>query len=498
MARQGRVTVMGEGTVPGETTADLLAAGPGQDELAAFLAPRPSQAERRAAGRLLRDRVPRSSHAALPPDAGRADPVDRLAAQNALRLAELVPLRMGRMASSPFAFLRGSAGVMAADLARLDRTGPEVMACGDMHLVNFGLFASAERNLVFAINDFDEVHPGPWEWDLKRLAASAAVAVRHLGGPDHAARDTAEAVVRSYQRHMRRYARMGILQVWYDRIDEATILGAVPRAFDKRTRKIIDKARTRGHQRSLERLTEEVDGHHRLIEDHPIVVRTTHLSDGTPVPRALDAMLADYQASLPDDRDLMLRRFRIVDVVRKVVGVGSVGTSCWVLLMEGEGADDPLFLQVKEAAPSVLAEFLPGRSVAANQGARVVMGQRLIQGSPDIFLGWGRSRSARATDFYVRQLADMKGSLDLVANDRGSVSHITAYCQLCGWALALAHAKSGDAAVVAGYIGRSDALADALGRFAMAYADRTEADHAGLIAAIRANRVRADIELGRV
>jgi uncharacterized protein (DUF2252 family) len=457
--------------------------------LDAFTAKRLSRADRLAAGKALRASCPRSSLAGHHLGQARPDPVELIIRQNATRIPALVPVRMGRMLASPFSFLRGSAAVMAADLATTPITGLKVMACGDMHLSNFGLFASAERNLIFAINDFDEVHPGPWEWDLKRLASSAAVAARFLGGGLSHAEEAAHSVVRSYVKQMRRYSEMGVLEVWYDRIDEARILAIVPDEFRKITTRILAKAHARGHIQTLERLTEEVDGEHRLIEERPIIVRDTHLTDGTPVPVALDRMLKSYLASLTDERRHLLRRYQIVDVVRKVVGVGSVGTSCWVILLKGAGNDDPLFLQVKEANPSVLAPYASTGSPARNEGHRVVIGQRLIQGSPDIFLGWGPDDPAQTGHYYVRQLADMKGSVQFVEGNRAGISHLYAYARLCGWALALAHAKSGDAAMISGYCGRSDALPEAISAYALAYHDQTMRDFDLLSRAAKNGRV---------
>ncbi len=278
---------------------------------------------------------------------------------------------------------------MAGDLVNSPRTDLEVMACGDMHLMNFGLFASAERNLIFAINDFDEVLPGPWEWDLKRLAASAAVAALFLGGDRADAEQAARAVVEAYVRRIRSYAEMGFLEVWYDLIDEKTILAAAPQHLRKLAQATFAKARARGHIRALDRLTEEVNGENRIVEDVPLIVRAKHLPDGTPMTEALETMLRSYLASLPEDRRRLLSRYRIVDVARKVVGVGSVGTSCWVVLLEEQGADSPLFLQIKEARESVLARYFDSKGSIKQQGRRVVIGQRMIQGSPDIFLGWG-------------------------------------------------------------------------------------------------------------
>lgn len=303
-----------------------------------FTSPTRSRVERLAEGRAPRDGCPRSSHSVHRSGAKRADPVELIKRQNDTRIPALVPVRMGRMLSSPFAFFRGTAEIMASDLASSSRSGIEVMACGDVHVSNFGLFASAERNLIFAINDFDEVHPGPWEWDLKRLAASAAIAADHIGATAAHAEEAAWNVVNSYIKKMRRFSRMGNLEIWYDRIDEPRILKSLPDEFRSEARRILDKAHARGHIRSLERLTEVVDGHPRLIEQRPIIVHETHLNDGTPVLVALERMLSSYLNSLPPDRRHLLQRYRIVDFVRKVVGVGSVGTGCWVLFLQGTRA----------------------------------------------------------------------------------------------------------------------------------------------------------------
>jgi uncharacterized protein (DUF2252 family) len=327
-----------------------------------------SCAERMANGKAFRRNVPRSSHAEFLTARGRPDPVSVLETQNATRIKELVPVRMARMLTSPFAFLRGSAAIMAGDLANSPRTDLEVMACGDMHLMNFGLFASAERNLIFAINDFDEVLPGPWEWDIKRLAASAAVAALFLGGDRTDAEQAARAVVEAYVRRIRSYAEMGFLEVWYELIDEKTILGAAPQRLRKLAQATFAKARARGHIRALDRLTEEVNGENRIVEDVPLIVRTKHLPDGTPMTEALETMLRSYLASLPDDRRRLLSRYRIVDVARKVVGVGSVGTSCWVVLLEEHGADSPLFLQIKEARESVLERYSTAEERSSSKG----------------------------------------------------------------------------------------------------------------------------------
>jgi len=456
-----------------------------------FTAIRLSRAERMVNGKALRRNVPRSSHAEFQTVRGRPDPVVVLQMQNATRIKELVPVRMARMLTSPFAFLRGSAAIMAGDLANSPRTDLEVMACGDMHLLNFGLFGSAERNLIFAINDFDEVFPGPWEWDLKRLAASAAVATLFLGGDRTYAEQAARAVVEGYIRRIRRYAEMGFLEVWYDLIDENAILAAAPRSLRKRAEATFTKARARGHIRALDRLTEEVNGENRIVEDVPLIVRAKHLPNGTPMTDAPESMLRSYLASLPEDRRRLLSRYRIVDVARKVVGVGSVGTSCWVVLLEEQGAENPLFLQIKEARESVLAPHLDSKGSIKQHGRRVVIGQRMIQGSPDIFLGWGPVNPLSGSrHYYVRQLADMKGGWNLKEGDREALASLSKYCSLCGWALALAHAKSGDAAMISGYCGTGDALPDAIGKFSMAYLEQTERDHRALQMAARRGQFR--------
>lgn len=448
---------------------------------------RPSVAERLAAGKALREKVPRTSHAACEKSADRPDPIDILETQNAERIQKLVPVRYARMLASPFAFLRGSAAVMTADLSRTPVTGMAVGACGDMHVSNFGVYASAERNLVFAINDFDEIHPGPWEWDLKRLAASAAVAVRFMGGDKAAAVEAAAACVASYRRHMRDYAEMGYLEIWYDTIHEREMLDALSPRVRKNAERAIAKARAKGHIRSLDKLTEQVNGEPRIVEDVPLIVRETLTENGTPVRDALNEMLAAYVSSLSLDRQRLLARYRLADVARKVVGVGSVGTACWVLLLQGIDDDDPLFLQVKEARASVLAPFVDLRLSTNSEGQRVVVGQRATQGSPDIFLGWGE---ADGRHFYVRQLADMKGSASFAEGDKESIGKFIEYCGLCGWALALAHAKTGDPAMIAGYCGTSDTLDGAIARFALAYARQTEQDHDALDKARRTGRIK--------
>ncbi|MGY3237529.1 MULTISPECIES: DUF2252 domain-containing protein [unclassified Bradyrhizobium] len=445
-----------------------------------FLMKRPSVDERMAVGKALRKHVPRSAQAIYETRADRPDAVDILEQQDASRVQELLPIRYDRMRENPFAFFRGAAAIMASDLSILPISGTPVMACGDAHIKNFGVYASAERNLIFAINDYDEVYVGPWEWDLKRLAASAAVAARCLGGDKAICEEAARECVRSYRERIYRYAQMGYLETWYDRIDERAILDGLAPRSRRIALDIIDNVR---HIRPLEKLTELVDGKHRFIEDIPLIEHVARSASGTPVRLFLDRLLQAYIASMTYDRKLLLSRYELIDYAHKVVGIGSVGTRCWVLLLQGVGEDDPLFLQIKEAQRSVLAPYLTFKLPFDHQGRRVVVGQRLTQGSPDIFLGWGR---ADKRDFYVRQLSELKGSVALE-----HLELLPDYCAMCGWALALAHAKSGDAAVIAGYCGKSEALDEAIGAFAMRYAKQTEQDYDGFNSSKRIGRIRA-------
>jgi uncharacterized protein (DUF2252 family) len=448
-----------------------------------FTIKRPSITERMAAGKALRQKVPRKSHANYYRSPDRPDPIEILERQNTTRVQKLVPVRYNRMLANPFAFLRGSAAVMASDLSTLPVSGIRVAACGDMHVSNFGVYATAERNLVFSINDFDEIYVGPWEWDLKRLSASATVAAKFLGADQSQSEEVARQCVRSYRQHIRRYAEMGHLKVWYDRIDERAILDSLTSKSRRIAKKIMKRARARGHITTLDKLTERVKGAHRFVEDVPLIVRETHTANGTPVKVALDGLLRAYIDSLSYDRKVLLSHYQIIDVARKVVGVGSVGTECWMLLLQGSDENDPLFLQIKEANPSVLAPYVDLKLPFEQQGHRVVFGQRLTQGSPDIFLGWGELEGRQ---FYVRQLADMKGGAKV-----DNIETLPDYCRLCGWALALAHAKSGDAAMIAGYCGQSEALDDAFAKFAISYARQTEQDHEVLEHAKRTGLIKA-------
>jgi len=449
-----------------------------------FTVPRPSVKDRMAAGKALRTKVPRASLAEYKPPAKRKDPVAILEAQAKTRLPQLIPVRYARMLVSPFAFLRGCAAIMAQDLSTSPVTDLTVQVCGDMHVSNFGVFASAERNLTFGINDFDETISGPWEWDLKRLATSAVVAGQFLQRDRESCESFSRAVVSSYRKHIREYARMGYLATWYSTIRENDLFEAFPQRLRARLQKTLAKAKKGSHLQVLEKMTDLVDNKERIVEAAPFVVRETKTQKGTPIRKILGIFLQQYLASLSPDRRTLISRYQVLDVARKVVGVGSVGTRCWVVFMRGLEQGDPLFLQVKEAQTSVLAPYLKAPSFQ-NEGFRVVSGQRLIQGSPDILLGWG---TAEGIQFYVRQLRDMKGSYEFDP-DAVSPEGFQDYCGLCGWALALAHAKSGDAAMIAGYMGKSEALDEALTDFAFAYSDQNNRDYAELKNAARTHRI---------
>jgi uncharacterized protein (DUF2252 family) len=444
-----------------------------------------AQAARIAEGKKLREQFPLEAHAEWSPAEDRPDAVELLEQQAADRLPELVPLRRGRMASSPFAFYRGAAIVMAEDLAGTPSTGLSVQACGDAHLANFGVFATPERNLVFDLNDFDETLPGPWEWDLKRLASSLVIAGRHRSFDAAANRAAVVSATRTYALRMREFAAMRQIEVWYSRIDVDQLLALAKGAVRKRAEKGAQKARTRDALQAQAKLTEVVDGRRRIRNDPPLVVsmRDTPVTDDAFIKGTLD----DYAKTLDDDRQYLLSRYEYRDVALKVVGVGSVGTRCFIVLLEGSGDTDPLFLQVKEATHSVLERY-QGKSAYDNHGRRVVEGQRLTQAASDIFLGWIRGRGDEHRDFYWRQLRDMKGSVDLeIIEPEG----FGLYAELCGAALARAHARSGDAAAITGYIGTGPVFPQAIASFAEAYADQNERDHAGLVEAISSGRLQA-------
>ncbi|MFJ3191459.1 DUF2252 domain-containing protein [Streptomyces griseoviridis] len=427
-------------------------------------------------GRAARKRVPRSGHAGWVASVDRRDPVAVLERQGRDRLSELLPIRYGRMSASPFAFLRGSAAVMAADLASRPHTGLTVQLCGDAHLLNFGVHASPERTLLFDLNDFDETFPGPFEWDVQRLAASVAVAGRENGHPDAKVRRTVVGTVAAYRTAIRRLAELGELAVWYERVDADSLLPLTRSA--RRRREVaanLTRARRRTSIQALGKLTETVDGRRRIVRDPPLL-EPAGVSDMA----ALRKIFSDYRSTLAEERRLLLDRYRFVDAARKVVGVGSVGTRCFIVLLAGRDGDDPLFLQIKEAGSSVLEEHLP-TGPYVHPGRRVVAGQRLLQAAGDIFLGWMTGPQGRA--FYWRQLRDMKGSAEVAGM---SPADLLGYGRLCGTALARAHARSGDRIAIAAYLGGADTFDQAVADFALRYADQTTADHAALGAAVAA------------
>jgi uncharacterized protein (DUF2252 family) len=450
--------------------------------------------ERRREGRALRQQVPRRSHGTWAPSPDRPDPIGLLQAQDEGRLEHLLPIKYGRMVESPFAFLRGSAAVMAADLASTPSTGLQAQLCGDAHLSNFGVFATPERKLVFDINDFDETYPGPWEWDLKRLAASAVVAGRESGFADEENRKLAVAVSRAYRWAIRQLAQMPTLDVWYYHVEADKVLEVLERSSKKAkksARKMVKKARRRTHAQTLDKLTEEVDGRRRLLNDPPLLVRLSEMvgeEERTQITEQdVETMWREYLGSLPEERRLLLSRYRIADGALRVGGVGSVGTRCAILLLEGGAQDDALILQQKEAGTSVLESYVTKRD-HASQAQRVVTGQRLMQATSDIFLGWHEG-SLTGTQYYWRQLKDMKGSVDVATLDEAGLETYLAVCSAC---LARAHARTGDAAGIAGYVGKKNALDKAIADFAVAYADQTERDHQALVEAVASGRIAAE------
>jgi uncharacterized protein (DUF2252 family) len=450
--------------------------------------------ERRALGRALREKTPRESHAAWVPPRGRADPVALLDASNAGRITTLVPIRFGRMSASPFAFYRGAAALMAADLARTPRTGIYVQACGDAHLMNFGGFATPERNVVFDINDLDETLPAPWEWDLKRLATSVVIAAQHLRLADSDAARAARDAACAYRERMADYSSMRTLEVWYDRIDVRRYQDrtadprVVAEARKRMARNMREAQRKSVPEHLFPKLVELQGDQHRIKDELPLIFHP----DEKLTPGVRDnyaSALAAYRESLPEHVRMLYDRYQFCDLAVKVVGVGSVGTMCAVgLFMASE--DDPLFLQVKEARASVLEPYA-GRSAYANQGQRVVAGQRLMQSASDVFLGWTVGRAGR--HFYLRQLRDLKMSAQIEDWDTRLLRQ---YGRMCAQALARAHARSGDAARIAGYMGSGRTFDDAIADFAVAYSDQNTADYRAFIRAIRQGRILAQREVG--
>jgi uncharacterized protein (DUF2252 family) len=457
--------------------------------------------ERAAAGKAARSQASRSAHAAWEPPADRADPVEILEAQARARVPELVPIRYGRMAVSPFTFFRGAAAVMAADLATTPVSGLRVQACGDAHLSNFGAFAAPDRRLVFDLNDFDESLPGPWEWDVKRLAASFAIAGRENGFKAKQRREVVLTAVGNYREAMRGFASLSDLEVWYARLDVESLLGnltaelkrAAGRKTVKRAERNLAKARSKDNMRAFDKLTHVVDGELRIVSDPPLIVPVEELlpaGETRDLQQAMTDILASYRSTLQGDRQHLLDRYRFRHLARKVVGVGSVGTRAWVALFTGADDSDPLFLQAKEAEASVLEPYAGG-SRFKNHGRRVVEGQRLMQAASDIFLGWcpALGFDGRDRDFYLRQLWDWKGSADVETMNPVAMG---VYAQMCGWTLARAHARSGDRIEIAGYLGAGNAFDEAIVEFSELYAEQSESDHAALVAAIDSGRLVAE------
>jgi uncharacterized protein (DUF2252 family) len=457
----------------------------------------PSVKERSARGKAARGRVPRSDHAAWQPSGERRPPVELLLDQAAGLEPELVPIRHGRMLASPFAFFRGTAALMAADLAQTPQSGITVQLCGDAHLSNFGGFAAPDRELVFDINDFDETARGPWEWDVKRLATSIAIAGRELGLTAAERQQAVEAAVRSYREAMREFAALRNLELWYSRLDVTRLLSHSGDQVSRRERAAFKRriagASTKDHLRAMSKLTARVDGQLRIVPRPPRIVPIEELFPATTseaVEAEMRTMLRAYRRSLPVERRHLLEGYRYRHMARRVGGIGSVGTRTWIVLLTGRDADDPLFLQVKQAGHSSL-EAYTGRSTARNHGQRVVQGQRLMQVDGDIFLGWLRAEGIDGTprDYYVRQLWDWKIGAEV---ELMSPARLTVYGRLCAWTLARAHARTGDRIAIASYLGRGSAFDRAVADFAETYAGQNERDHAALDDAVRSGRVGAE------
>lgn len=443
--------------------------------------------DRRAQGKALRDTVPRGSHAGWKPPKDRRDPIDQLIETNQGRILDLIPIRFGRMMQSPFTFYRGAAAIMAADLASTAQSGLRVQACGDAHLLNFGAFATPERNIVFDINDLDETLPAPWEWDVKRLTASVVIAGRYLRLSETECARAAEATVRSYREHMADYSSKRALEVWYETIGVDDVMEFMSENIRERMKKRLEVAQEKSSPEFVfPKLVEHRGAEPRFKDDPPLIFHPT-AEQGPGIASGFREPLAQYRASLPDHVRVLLDRYRLCDIAVKVVGIGSVGTMCSVGLWIA-AEDDPLFLQVKEARPSVLEPYA-GKSVYSNHGQRIVSGQRLMQSASDLFLGWATALNGR--DIYVRQLRDVKLSAIIEDWDEGLLRE---YGKLCGWTLAKAHARSGDAAQIAGYMGSSATFDDAISEFAVEYADQNERDYRAFIKAIREGRLKANTE----
>ncbi|HEY2167498.1 MAG TPA: DUF2252 domain-containing protein [Jatrophihabitantaceae bacterium] len=461
----------------------------------AKVVPHPTRAERVARGKAARAAVGLAAHATFDPSATRADPVSLLEQQASTRVPELVPIRYGRMLVSPFAFYRGAALVMAADLAGAPDTGLRTQLCGDAHMSNFGVFGTPERNLVFDVNDFDETLPGPFEWDVKRLAASLEIAGRDNGFKEKRRRAVVLSAATGYRTAMLDFAGQSNIAVWYAHLDMdrglAEVRSLIATAGAQRTEAELAKARTKDSLQAFDKLATVVDGVPQIVSDPPLVVRLSDLIAGDDVESEFSAvrdLLRTYRRTLSSDRKHLLDQYRLADVARKVVGVGSVGMRAWILLLEGVDGNDPMFLQAKEAQPSVLAAFA-GPSSYANHGQRVVAGQHLMQEVSDIFLGWQRISDIDGVqrDYYVRQLRDWKRS---AAPEGMRPTDMAVYARLCGWTLARAHARSGDRVAIAAYLGNKDTFDNAIADFAASYADQNERDYAALRSAAKSGRIQ--------
>ncbi len=446
-------------------------------------APSSTLEERMATGKALREKCPRSSQANWTPAANRPNPIDVLKATEKGRLPELLPIRYGRMKESPFGFYRGAAAIMAGDLAGAETMGIRVQACGDCHVSNFGGYASPERRLVFDINDFDETLPAPWEWDVKRLAASLVIARRESGDRERDCRDAARIVAKSYRKHLREYSQMPALEVWYSYLDaEVLIEEAKDKAEKRRWETLERKARKDTPEHIFPHIAEFERGHWRILDNPPGAYHPKQFESRQ---RFVREMFLRYRRTLPEERRVVLDRYHIEDMARVVVGVGSVGTRCGaILLLAGER--DPFFLQIKEAHASVLEPYT-GKSRYDNHGQRVVVGQRMLQAASDVFLGW--TRDDEGHDYYFRQLRDMKMKVDVVALPRDDWNE---YIRICGWALARAHARTGDPAKLAGYLGKGGRFDEAIEKFATAYADQNEKDYGTFLKALRAGKFPSD------
>ena len=462
------------------------------------LLPHASVAERVSRGKATRQETPRRSQSFWESWDKRPDPVSLLEEQASTRWEELVPIRYGRMLASPFAHFRGGAYIMASDLATTPRTGLKVQACGDAHLVNFGIFSAPDRSLVFDMNDFDETLPGPWEWDIKRLAASFEVAMRDRGMEPAARRDVLLTVARKYRESMAEFASMGRLDVWYARMETDTLLEKVRNDAGKRDLKnaeaLFAKAQSKNSLRALAKLTVMVDGEPRIISQPPLIEPAAELLHGEELERfntVIHEFLRSYAMSLSDDRRQLLAGYEFRQIARKVVGVGSVGLRSWIVLATGRDNNDPLFLQLKQAEASVMERFV-GRSKYRNHGRRVVEGQRLTQAASDTMLGWYKvlAFDGKVHDFYVRQLWDGKASLDVSVMNTGLFG---TYGEMCGWTLARGHARTGDRVAIAAYLGNSDVFDNAIADFSVAYADQNERDFELLQAAAKSGRIQAEM-----